>query len=1539
MVARTTRKRGRIGGSAPHGRPRPLHPALHAVAWVVLLSVTLGAGAALHLDHPLSRRLIAASVNRILASVFVGRVVVDRIRGLRLSHLDGVDAHVDDARGRTLLRIEGADARVSAWTLVRSFVTRQQDIVVDVPKLSVVNLEVDLDAEADGSPRLVTALSPREPAPRSASGPSVHLRLTRVVVDRMSFRVEPSAPVEGEVTDLEGSVRVESGVTGIDVNRGRITARALPSGPLVRVDVEGHLTAPALRMRAVLQGAVGGVGERADVKYDEGALDAVLEVPLTAPEVLRAVWPSSPIVDASSLHAELHGVLPRLDAVVRAGLGPATVSVRGPLQWTGSEAHGDLVVQADQLDVRTFAPSVPHSSVAASADVSLTAKPAGDLSASATIDFAGGRWGAVRMPAAAIRADVALPAGGLPTANAAVEVREPGAPATIVGHLAPRGGSLELSFTCNATVPRLDDVTRIRGLIQGSMAASAAGSIDFGTKTLAVQVSATGETLQLGETTVADAQINSRVSGDLESPSFDLDVVGDALRSGSLTVSTFRAAGRAAGRVSGSPEILVRNLDLQATGAGSTVHAHASVLGLGADRMRADDVQIEGLGALVSGRVQASSEGVLVQTKTSALDLAALASFVHVPVTRGTLSLDVDATVGARSADGRVSLEVANAALYGIRDANARVEASVHGRRVSGRADVRVEDIATLAVRSSSIDIGPGRLVTAAPWRRTWGAVDFDTHVDLARLVARLPLDRATIGRLGGEVEVEGRVARDSIEDATPGVDVRIRTKDLELAGAAPGSWHVEGVTPTLHVTVDGDTGATLVQAELDDVQGPLFDLKATSNAVPYAVLFSDQNPAAALRAMPFDATVEIPSRELGPPFTALGVGSIAGRIGAKVHWQGSAMSPSVDLAARITGARFDPALMTSHVDLAIDGHYDGAHAAATLRALARDAEVLRATGAADVRAADVLASFGGVPLDWSASARASLHKMPLRLLSPLYDRQIRGTASGEIVLEGLHRDAQASATLTVDGLQVGDVTCRTATARIGIGGGVFDGEARIDHIDGFVEGRAHFGTRWGAAPAPSFDPSTRAQVSLSAKRFRAAILSPFLVGTFAELDGRIDASAHAELDPGVSGAMALHPQGSLELSGGTFELMSFGTEFRDAAFKLTLAPDGVVRLENATAHGLSGTVRAAATAQFDAAGLAAARASVRMPAKDPLPLVFDGVQLGQLDGQFDLSLERTGHEVDIAVDVPTAHVRLPSGLPSADVQALGDVEDVEIGVRRGPDRFTSVSLDAAHDAPPESKAGRKAQTKVGVRLGHDVHVSRGTNLDVRLEGQPTITFAGATTVAGQIRMPSGSIDVQGKPFEIENGTVTFVGSDPANPQVVLTAGWTASDGTRVYADFIGPLKTAQVRLRSSPARSQNEILALILYGTSDAAAVTTTSAATSTQSAPFAGVAAQPLNQALGGVNRLMQNLGMAGGITTKIDTSQIVARPEVEVQISRDISLQVAWVLGAPPPGTNPDTALVTLDWRFLRKWSLETTVGDAGTSILNLVWQQRY
>ena len=138
-----------------------------------------------------------------------------------------------------------------------------------------------------------------------------------------------------------------------------------------------------------------------------------------------------------------------------------------------------------------------------------------------------------------------------------------------------------------------------------------------------------------------------------------------------------------------------------------------------------------------------------------------------------------------------------------------------------------------------------------------------------------------------------------------------------------------------------------------------------------------------------------------------------------------------------------------------------------------------------------------------------------------------------------------------------------------------------------------------------------------------------------------------------------------------------------------------------------------------------------------------------------------------------------------------------------------------------------------------------------------------------------------------------------------------------------------------NPARPQNEIVALIAFGTADGSAAT-----------PYQPASTDPSMQAgttVGGfaTTGLSKGLDKLTGldITAKIDTSQANPRPEVEVQIARNISLELAVVLGTPPPGTNQDTTYATVDWRFHRNWSLETTFGNEGSSIADVVWRRRY
>jgi translocation and assembly module TamB len=167
---------------------------------------------------------------------------------------------------------------------------------------------------------------------------------------------------------------------------------------------------------------------------------------------------------------------------------------------------------------------------------------------------------------------------------------------------------------------------------------------------------------------------------------------------------------------------------------------------------------------------------------------------------------------------------------------------------------------------------------------------------------------------------------------------------------------------------------------------------------------------------------------------------------------------------------------------------------------------------------------------------------------------------------------------------------------------------------------------------------------------------------------------------------------------------------------------------------------------------------------------------------------------------------------------------------------------------------------------------------------------------------------------------------------VSVTAGWTAADGTQVYADFIGPLKTGKVTLRSEPPLSRNDIVQLLLFGTTDGQAAAAQGAPGTSSAEGVAGnIATQPLNRAL-------SQFGLSA-VSAKVDTSSVNAKPEVEVQIAKSISVAVAQIIGQAPVGSNPDTTFLTIDWRFLRKWSLAATVGNADSTIVDLLWQYRY
>jgi hypothetical protein len=78
---------------------------------------------------------------------------------------------------------------------------------------------------------------------------------------------------------------------------------------------------------------------------------------------------------------------------------------------------------------------------------------------------------------------------------------------------------------------------------------------------------------------------------------------------------------------------------------------------------------------------------------------------------------------------------------------------------------------------------------------------------------------------------------------------------------------------------------------------------------------------------------------------------------------------------------------------------------------------------------------------------------------------------------------------------------------------------------------------------------------------------------------------------------------------------------------------------------------------------------------------------------------------------------------------------------------------------------------------------------------------------------------------------------------------------------------------------------------------------------------------------------------ITTRMTSDAQSPTPEVAVRLSPKVTAQVSYRTRPPLPTEKQDRMLLTLDWRFLRNWSIASTVGDKGGSSVDLVWKYRY
>ncbi len=440
----------------------------------------------------------------------------------------------------------------------------------------------------------------------------------------------------------------------------------------------------------------------------------------------------------------------------------------------------------------------------------------------------------------------------------------------------------------------------------------------------------------------------------------------------------------------------------------------------------------------------------------------------------------------------------------------------------------------------------------------------------------------------------------------------------------------------------------------------------------------------------------------------------------------------------------------------------------------------------------------------------------------------------------------------------------------------------------------------------------------------------PLLRGPINKLDGRIDANASVHVNPDFQTGTMI---GNVRFTEGVLEVPALGERLHGVTAVVSVQPWGTLRVDGVTASGSQGHLRASAKALLEGLKLRSATADLEIEPRDRMPLTVEGVSLGEASGSLhaEATMSPDQKTLDVLATVPKFDMRL-SQATGRSVQSLEPAQHIVIGRYEPYGRFVALPMHA----PREPRTPDSLEIRVDVELGRDVRVRRDATLDLQLTGKATIDITDAPHVSGAIRLVQGSVDVFGKRFTIDPASELSFTGDPNNPQLVVTASYDAPDSTHIYADVTGPVKKPNVVLSSEPPRSQDAILGLLLFGSEEGLGG---APAPDQQPDPMqraAGVASGPvaeaLNKALSGITSLE--------VTTRVDTSQAAnPRPEVALRVTNDVLARVTVQTGMPAPGELPDRTLLTVDWRFSPRWSLESTVGDEGSTSIDLLWHHRY
>ncbi len=197
------------------------------------------------------------------------------------------------------------------------------------------------------------------------------------------------------------------------------------------------------------------------------------------------------------------------------------------------------------------------------------------------------------------------------------------------------------------------------------------------------------------------------------------------------------------------------------------------------------------------------------------------------------------------------------------------------------------------------------------------------------------------------------------------------------------------------------------------------------------------------------------------------------------------------------------------------------------------------------------------------------------------------------------------------------------------------------------------------------------------------------------------------------------------------------------------------------------------------------------------------------------------------------------------------------------------------------------------------------TNMDI--QGR-----AGAPVPIGRVTAEEGELLFNNKRFKITSGNLDFIGPTASHPVITLESVVTVQGSTRrydIYLNLEGPVNSIELRLRSIPSLSQEDILFVLLTGKTEQEYLAT----------PDAGTKKQASTLAAAGISSLIgEDLKAWTGVDSfrleGTEGEELGVRATVEKQLSERMAVRGVLEIGRGPNTSEAQASYQLTDWLYL-------------------------